>query len=110
MNPNVDTAALAHAQKRLKEGASDAEVRIELLSRDLSAEQIAEVMFAATPRVSLNLPSLVIGLALCALAVGLFVTQLKESRSLGEFRSPKTIAVMAALGVAISIRGFVRRR
>lgn len=105
MNPNVD-----EVRKRLKAGASDAELRLELLTRGLSAEDIAQVMHEATPRVSFNGPYLIVGLGLCLLAVGLLATQVEAVSGSGQFRHTKAIAVLAAIGVGVLLRSFSRRK
>lgn len=99
---------VAFARARLKSGASDAEVRLELLSRALTAEAIDAVMRAATPRVQLNPPYLVVGFGLCALAMGLLATR-AASMNADDVGTFKWLAAVAALGVAFAIRGFTRR-
>jgi hypothetical protein len=105
MNPNVE-----EVRKRLKEGASDAELRLELLTRGLSVEDIANVMREAAPRVSVDMPYLVVGLGTLLLALGLLATQITELKENGHFRHTKVIAVLASVGVGVLLRSFTRRK
>lgn len=100
---------VSFARGRLKAGASDAEVRLELLSRGLSAEQILEVMTAVTPRVTVSWPLLVVGLALGGLAGAVLAARLSTGAYSDGLMEEKALAVLAALGAFITMRGLTHR-
>ncbi len=101
---------LARARRRLEEGASDAEVRLELLDQGLDAARIDEVMRTASPRRSVSWPWLLGGLGVCAVAAGAFVLFARSSFEGGTgsviSRGPLVIALIGAAFVA---RGLVPR-
>ena len=100
---------IAFARSRLKAGASDAEVRLELLTRGLSAEDIFAVMDAATPRVTVNWPFVIVGLGLGGLGGALLATRLASGAYSASLMEEKALAVLAAVGAFLTMRGFTRR-
>lgn len=100
---------IAFARARLKAGASDAEVRLELLSRGLPAEVILEVMDVATPRITVNWPFVIVGLGLGGLGGALLATRLSNGAYSAGLLEEKALAVLAALGAFLTMRGFTRR-
>lgn len=100
---------IAFARARLKAGASDAEVRLELLSRGLPADDILTVMDAATPAIAVNWPFVIVGLGLGGLGGALLAARLASGAYSSSLLEEKALAVLAAVGAFITMRGFKRR-
>jgi CHASE2 domain-containing sensor protein len=95
----------AYATRRMREGASDVDVRLELLERDVPAELIEQVMRAASPRRSVHLWPLLAGTAIAIVGAVSFVASAAGAIPFGRTMS---IAICAA-GAALIGRGLMPR-
>lgn len=62
-----------YARRRLREGASDVDVRLELIDRDVPADVIEQAMRAASPRRSVHVPSLLAGTVIAVVGAAAYI-------------------------------------
>jgi hypothetical protein len=94
----------AYAKRRLREGASDADVRIELVDRNVDRQTIDAAMNLARPQRSVHLPTMLVGLAIVAVGMSYFF--LRAMRIVdGDHVTLKAPTAVCAIGAAIFARG-----
>ena len=95
----------AYARRRLREGASDADVRLELIDRDVPADAIEQAMRAASPRRSIHVVPLLAGTVLALVGAAAFIASTAGAVPFGRVVS---LAICGA-GAALVGRGLMPR-
>lgn len=94
-----------YAKRRLREGASDADVRLELLDRGVSADAIDQAMRAASPRRSVHVLPLLAGTAIAIVGAASFIASAAGSLPIGR----GVPLAICAVGAALVGRGLMPR-
>jgi hypothetical protein len=95
---------IEYARRRLREGASDAEVRIELFGQGLDAATVASTMTLAVPQRAVHLPTMLVGLAVISAGLVWFFAIARKLVDGAEltFKAPTAVCL---IGAAIFARG-----